>query len=104
MNANERIESAVQGPRASGERRKGSERTRAIQKVPRRIPLPAADTRVAEVMAGVARRISAQPFESMVIALGVGFTLGGALSFRAGRLALRVAMRHVGRELLKQLL
>jgi hypothetical protein len=55
-------------------------------------------------MAGVARRISAQPFESMVIALGVGFALGGALSFRAGRLAVRVAMRHVGRELLKQFL
>jgi hypothetical protein len=104
MNANERIESAVEGPRVAGERRKGSERTRAIQRVPRRLPLPAADTRVAEVTAGVARRISAQPFEAMAIALAVGFALGGALSFRAGRLALRIAARHVGRELLKQFL
>jgi predicted aminopeptidase len=104
MNANEPIDPVVHGPRASGERRKGSEQARAIRRASRRVALPAADSRVAEVMSGVARRIAAQPLESLAIALTVGFALGGALSFRAGRFALRIAARRAGRELLKQFL
>jgi hypothetical protein len=39
-----------------------------------------------------------------VIGLSAGFVLGGALSFRAGRMALGVASRHLFRELLKEVL
>jgi hypothetical protein len=52
----------------------------------------------------LARRIRRRPMASLALAVGVGFAVGGALTFRAGRLTLAAAARHVARELLKQML
>ncbi len=52
----------------------------------------------------VMQRIRRRPLASLAVAVGAGFVVGGALSFRAGRIALRAAARHVAREVLKQLL
>jgi hypothetical protein len=41
---------------------------------------------------------------SVAAAIGVGFVVGGALSFRGGRIALAAVGRHVAREFLKQVL
>ena len=60
--------------------------------------------RIAVLAQAVARRIRSRPVASLVLALGVGFVVGGALSFRAGRAALATAARHCTRELLKQVL
>jgi len=38
---------------------------------------------------------------SLALALGAGFVVGGAFCFRAGRIALAAAARHIARELLK---
>lgn len=61
-------------------------------------------TRLTDLVARVAGNIRRQPLASLAVALGVGFIVGGALSFRIGRLTLAAAARHVGRELLKQVL
>ncbi len=60
--------------------------------------------RVAYVAQALVRRIRRRPWTSLLVAASGGFLLGGALSFRAGRLVLVAAARHVGREFLKQLL
>ncbi|MBV9948435.1 MAG: hypothetical protein JOZ69_16410 [Myxococcales bacterium] len=49
-------------------------------------------------------RVRARPWSSVAAAIGVGFIVGGALSFRAGRIAMAAAARHLARELLKQVL
>jgi ElaB/YqjD/DUF883 family membrane-anchored ribosome-binding protein len=92
MNVAERIES----PRAS-----------ALRRVPDTAGMtelegPAA--RVADLARAVARRIRERPIKSLAVAIGVGFVVGGALSIRAGRMALAAAARHVAREVLKQVL
>jgi len=38
---------------------------------------------------------------SLALALGAGFVVGGAFCFRAGRIVLAAAARHIARELLK---
>ena len=58
----------------------------------------------AELAEAIARRIRRQPLSSVALVLGVGFAVGGALTFRAGRIVLAAAARHVARELLKQVL
>jgi hypothetical protein len=58
--------------------------------------------RASELLDAVVARIRRQPYASMAVAGGVGFVIGGALSFRAGRVVLGAATRHVGRELFKQ--
>jgi hypothetical protein len=63
-----------------------------------------AEMRVMGLVRALARRVRRRPGESIAVALVGGFVLGGALSFRAGRIAAAAAARHVGRELLKQLL
>ena len=52
----------------------------------------------------MARRIRRQPLAALAVAIGAGFMLGGALSSRTGRAVVSAAARHLGRELLKQLL
>jgi hypothetical protein len=39
-----------------------------------------------------------------LVAVSAGFVVGGALSFRAGRMALAVLGRHAVREFLKEIL
>jgi hypothetical protein len=58
--------------------------------------------RANELLDAVVARVRRQPYAAMAVAGGVGFVLGGALSFRAGRVVLAAATRHVGRELFKQ--
>jgi ElaB/YqjD/DUF883 family membrane-anchored ribosome-binding protein len=60
--------------------------------------------RVLELVAAVARRIRRRPLAALAIGAGLGFVIGGALSFRAGRLLLAAGARQVARELLKQLI
>lgn len=62
------------------------------------------DLRVVEMIEALRRRIASRPMSATILALGFGFVLGGALSFRAGRAALGIAGRHVVRELLKEML
>lgn len=59
--------------------------------------------RASELVNAVVGRIRRQPYASMAVAGGVGFVVGGALSFRAGRVVLAAAARHVSRELLTQI-
>jgi hypothetical protein len=49
-------------------------------------------------------RIRARPLSTAVIALGLGFIVGGAVSFRMGRIVLATAARYLARELCKQVL
>jgi hypothetical protein len=60
--------------------------------------------RVSDLSRAVEHRIRSRPLVSLAVAVGVGFVIGGALSFRAGRIALAAAARHLARELLKQVL
>jgi hypothetical protein len=57
-----------------------------------------------ELAEAIVRRIRRRPLTSLAVAIGVGFVVGGALSFRAGRVALAAAVRHIAREVLKQVL
>jgi hypothetical protein len=59
---------------------------------------------LSELARAIAARIRQKPLSSVAVAVGIGFAVGGALTFRAGRLALAAAARHVARELLKQIL
>jgi hypothetical protein len=67
-----------------------------------RLEGPAA--RVAELARALAWRVRERPVATLAVAVGVGFLVGGALTFRAGRIALAVAARRVAREVLKQVL
>jgi ElaB/YqjD/DUF883 family membrane-anchored ribosome-binding protein len=90
----------------------GSERQATPQAPPRRAPSRSrstgseegAITRVSNFAASVAARIRQQPYVSLAIAGGVGFVVGGALSFRAGRVVLVAAARQIGRQLINDVL
>jgi hypothetical protein len=60
--------------------------------------------RAAELARALYARIRERPLTSLAVAVGVGLLVGGALSFRAGRLALVAAARRVGQEVLRQVL
>jgi hypothetical protein len=60
--------------------------------------------RAGVLLQGVVRRIRERPMTAVAVAVGVGFVVGGALTFRAGRFALAAAVRRVAREVLKQVL
>ena len=78
--------------------------------VPRRRRLPAAlafegqEARILELVEALGRRIRRRPLAALAAGVGLGFVIGGALSFRAGRILLAAGARHAARELLKQLL
>jgi hypothetical protein len=78
---------------------------RAIEPV-RRLPSPERDIgpRFVELAHAIAQRIRRQPLTSAAVVLGLGFAIGGALTFRAGRIALAAAARHLANEILKQVL
>lgn len=57
-----------------------------------------------QLIEAVARRIRRRPLAALAVGAGIGFVIGGALSFRTGRLLLAAGARHVVRDLLKQLL
>jgi hypothetical protein len=59
---------------------------------------------VRDLARALAGRIRQRPHASLAAAIAVGFLEGGALTFRAGRMALAAAARHVARGLLKQVL
>jgi hypothetical protein len=77
---------------------------------PRRVRLPAVlglegqEARILELLEAIGRRIRRRPLPALAVGVGIGFVVGGALSFRAGRLLLAAGARRAGRELLKQLL
>jgi hypothetical protein len=60
--------------------------------------------RIAVLAESMSQRIRQRPVTSLATALALGFLVGGALSSRAGRVALAAAARRIGHELLKQVL
>ena len=74
----------------------------------RRLPvvlgLEGQEARILELILAMARRIRRRPLAAWPIGAAAGFVIGGALSFRVGRILLAAGARHVARELLKQLL
>ena len=62
------------------------------------------DARIRELIDAVGRGIRRRPLAAVVVGLGIGFVIGGALSFRAGRILLAAGARGAARGLLKQLL
>ena len=62
------------------------------------------EARILELVTELGRRIRRRPLTALAVAAGAGFVVGGALTFKAGRLLLAAGARHVTRELLKQLL
>ena len=113
MNANELIEPGGGGstvPSGGLQARRGPGtgdarflRPRAlVVHEPAELEGPAARAR--DLARSVARRIRSRPVSSLLLAVGVGFIVGGALSFRVGRVLLASASRHIARELLKQVL
>jgi hypothetical protein len=106
MSANEWLDSAVMGT-GSIERTQASTRARALRKPPLMTPtkhIEGPDARIVDLARAVTARIASRPLTAAMLAVGVGFIVGGALSFRAGRAALAAAGRQVLRELLKQVL
>jgi hypothetical protein len=83
---------------------------RSNRAAPRRIDVPGPvdlegpATRVLELVRAVGRRIRQRPLTALAAAVGVGFVVGGALSFRAGRIALAAAARHLAHEISKRVL
>jgi hypothetical protein len=63
-----------------------------------------AKPRLADLLDAVVRFARARPYPAIAAALVAGFVVGGALSFRAGRVLLAAGARQAGQELLKQLL
>jgi hypothetical protein len=89
--------SKTEGPRALGHA-PGTANAQALAE----FDGPAARWR--EFVRAASDRIRERPLASLGVGLGLGFLIGGALSFRAGRIALAAAARHVAREILKQVL
>jgi hypothetical protein len=91
-----------------GKRRRGAARRVGPRRNPPQVRDPAESdgpvARVSSLAVAFSGRVRKRPLTSLAVAIGVGFVVGGALSFRAGRLALTAAARHLARELLKQVL
>jgi hypothetical protein len=60
--------------------------------------------RILGLIEAVGRRIRRRPLASIAVGVGIGFVVGGALSFRAGRILLAAGARRAARELLKKVL
>jgi ElaB/YqjD/DUF883 family membrane-anchored ribosome-binding protein len=114
MSANEQIERALlpqQQQTAERDDARTHPRMRSLRHVASALPhlrdpidVEGPSARLGDLARAIARRIEGRPFASIVVGLGIGFVVGGALSFRAGRIALAAAARHVAREVLKQVL
>jgi hypothetical protein len=63
-----------------------------------------AKPRIADLLGAAVRYARARPYPAIAAALVAGFVVGGALSFRAGRVLLAAGARQAGQEFLKQLL
>jgi hypothetical protein len=68
------------------------------------VELEGLHVRVRDLARALSGRIRERPLVSLAAAVGVGFLVGGALTFRAGRIALTAAARRIAREMLKQVL
>jgi hypothetical protein len=108
MNANEGYGEATRAVRFDADeeprRRDGRRVLRRVPPAPISASVAAPDLRITELIALLRRRIAARPVSSTLLAVGAGFVLGGALSFRVGRTALGVVGRQMARELLKELI
>jgi hypothetical protein len=62
------------------------------------------DARILGLIAAIGRRIRRRPLASIAVGVGIGFVIGGALSFRAGRILLAAGARRAAQELLKKVL
>jgi hypothetical protein len=62
------------------------------------------DARLVTALRAMAERIRERPLTSIAAAIAIGFVIGGASSFRTGRLTLSVAARHLARQVLKAVL
>jgi len=83
------------------------EPARAIRRARVRQELVAWDdpaARAGALARALVHRIRERPMTAVAVAVGVGFVVGGALTFRVGRVALAAAFRRVAREVLKQVL
>lgn len=106
MSANEQIDAAILN-NDSIARPRGPARPRALRRLPTTVAAEQVgrpDSRIADIARALAGQIASRPVTAGIVAVSVGFVVGGALSFRAGRLALAAAGRHILRELLKQVL
>jgi hypothetical protein len=74
------------------------------RRLPAVIGLEGKEERIALLVLVIGRRIRRRPLTALAVGVAAGFVIGGALSFRAGRILLAAGARHVARELLKQLL
>jgi hypothetical protein len=74
----------------------------ARQPAPRAVPAALVGVRATDLARTVYTRIRERPLTSLAVAVGVGLLVGGALSFRAGRLALVAVARRVAQEVLRQ--
>jgi hypothetical protein len=104
-----RVSSSARGLRARPPAREPAPPQRAValqrtRRIPAAFGMVGPETRIVEFAGELGRRIRREPLKALAVAVGAGFVIGGAMSFRAGRLLLAAAARHVTRELLKQLL
>ncbi len=77
---------------------------RSWRRLPAALGLERQEARILELVIVLARRMRRRPLAAVAIGAAAGFVVGGALSFRVGRILLGAGARHVARELLKQLL
>ncbi len=76
----------------------------AWRRLPAVVGLEGQEARIVELVRAIGRRIRRRPLAALAVGVAAGFAIGGALSFRAGRILLAAGARHVARDLLKQLL
>ncbi len=93
------VAEAVEGPSARPAALRSSRRTSGALDL-----FEGHDGRILELIDAIGRRIRRRPLAALAVGVGIGFVVGGAMSFRAGRILLAAGMRRAARELLKQLL
>ncbi len=79
---------------------------RALQRATARQPAEweGPGVRVVELVRALSSFVRERPLTSLGVAIGLGFVVGGAMSFRAGRVVLAAAARRVAKQVLKQVL
>ncbi|HXN33840.1 MAG TPA: hypothetical protein VN894_18350 [Polyangiaceae bacterium] len=109
MSANERIDDGVLAarerlPAPSTPEARSKRGPASMSAAAARAALEGPAVRAGNLARAMIGRIRRRPIASLAVAAGLGFVIGGALSFRGGRIALGAAARHVAREVLKQVL